>query len=161
MNRDIPYFFPVFLLSITLTSRNNHSTNHIFFYGSLQSPINYPLKPSIKNFIEFIDKGYFYGQLFDLGEYPGAIESNTTKYKVFGEIYRIIEGDDLFYILDEYEDYYPQNIEKSEYVRKVVQVKSNNNDKVQCWIYLYNQSTNQYNLISNGNYLDYRDSRTS
>ena len=46
----------------------------LFVYGTLRDPQN-QVAQFLKSNADFYAEGYFHGKLFDLGDYPGAIES--------------------------------------------------------------------------------------
>ncbi len=130
---------------------------YLFVYGTLLS--SYAKNPFKKEFSEnskFVGVAKLYAKLYDLGEYPGIIENQKGEYyQVYGEVYELLNSDFLF-DLDEYENYFPENLSQSEYIRQKVTVSLKNDDSVlQCWAYWYKELTSDAVFIESGDYLSF------
>lgn len=66
----------------------------------------------------FVCSGYFYGKLFDLGDYPGAVIDIKSLNIVKGEIYKLNDIDSVFEILDKYEGFGAEFEKPNEFIRK-------------------------------------------
>ncbi|WP_339677940.1 gamma-glutamylcyclotransferase family protein [uncultured Zhongshania sp.] len=91
-----------------------------------------------------VEEGWLAGlALHDLGPFPGAvIEANEQP--IFVEVYSV--SDAVLAKLDKLESYDPNNINDSLFIRKYF----SNSDGLDCWIYLFNEDTNNYPLINTG-----------
>ena len=97
--------------------------------------------------LELIGPCQIFGTLYDLGDYPGLIESTTDR--VQAELYRIKNSEALS-LLDAYEDYNPHNEVASLYLRRVVRLAEPDLD---CWIYLYNGEVFDSQRMPHGSWL--------
>ncbi|WP_234736149.1 gamma-glutamylcyclotransferase family protein [Tellurirhabdus bombi] len=124
-------------------------TTHLLVYGTLQQTSNHPMANYLHGNSTFLGKGYFSGQLYQLGDYPGARYDPEAKSFVHGEIYALNNPDEIFAVLDRYEGI--GETDSDEYVRQVIPVQSETG-RLFCWVYLYNQSTQDLSIIDSGKY---------
>lgn len=116
---------------------------HIVFYGTLcQTKVRKEL--NIDDSLIYISPCTLSGSLYDLGDYPGLI-LNTTQ-TITAELYKI-KNMDCLNILDDYEDYHPDYISDSLYIRKIIHLPTLN---CLAWIYEYNQKVIPEQLVING-----------
>lgn len=122
---------------------------YVFVYGTLLAEFDHEVLNQVKPSLTFISKATAKGSLYDLGEYPGYIETETGKVK--GEIYSINKLEKVFNVLDEYEGL---NDEQPEYIRKRTAVTLPDGTKVESWIYVYQQPLKpEHKEIMNGDYI--------
>ena len=83
----------------------------------------------------FVGRAYFRGELFYLGEYPGAIASLSPSDRVVGELHRIVPGQEaaLFAELDRYKGWNPDRPSERQFVRERVWIESEVGDRVETW----------------------------
>jgi len=125
---------------------------YLFVYGTLSKNMAPPeIAPVVRSF-KYIGSGYVNGQLYDLGEFPGAKLDEAEQSKVYGKIYEIPADQDSLAALDRYEEYDPRKPKKSLFVRKRTLVSRSKRKSVEAWIYEYNQSTNPAKRIKSGQY---------
>ena len=123
--------------------------NHlVFVYGSLRSGNAHPMSQRFPE-SKFISAANVNGRLYDLGEYPGLLLSETES-PVVGEVYEV--DDALLQELDEFEA-------SSNYLRRQVTI-SFGNQKETGWAYepdlqYYSLGT----LIESGDWLEYAKTR--
>ncbi|MBK9936396.1 MAG: gamma-glutamylcyclotransferase [Cytophagaceae bacterium] len=91
-----------------------------------------------------------------MGKYPGIVKNiEGENFYVFGEIYEILNPKFL-QVLDEYENYFPENLSKSEYTREKINVNLiNNGQELMTWVYWYNNLPNDALFIESGDYIGY------
>lgn len=118
----------------------------LFVYGTLLDPKNQVAK-FLQSNAEFYADGYFHGKLYDLGEYPGAVESNNPEDKVYGSVFVLEKSETVLRMLDEYEETGDQFAEPNEFIRTKTEIVVGKNEKLLCWIYLYNRSTENLSPI--------------
>ncbi len=119
-----------------------------FVYGGLMKQMGLS-----QHMNDTIYKGpaFFYADLYFLGQFPGV---RPGKNKVLGEIYEINEK--LVQSIDEVEEYYPDNIEKSVYIRKEIDAYNfADGKKIRTNIYWYNSEPKNNPLIFHGDYRRY------
>lgn len=109
--------------------------------------------------LQFVARTFVIGRLFAIPynqTYYPALILDEHGYRVYGNVYVAKDNfsDDDLKILDEYEEYYPQNLAKSEYIRQVIQVNTGE-DRVEAVAYLYNQDipTNAIEMLD-GNFIN-------
>lgn len=117
----------------------------LFVYGTLLSASKKPMARQLRRHSQLRGTGFFPGQLFDLGAYPGAIYNPKAAGFVHGELYTFSVADSpgLLQALDAYEG--------DAYVRAVVPVQTEDG-LVNCWTYLFTQPTHSFPLIASGRY---------
>lgn len=109
--------------------------------------------------LPFIGFGTVRGQLFDLGEYPGAILGEDFGTKVVGEVYELPHPKEVLDVLDVYEGFIPGELEASLFARIKATVVLENGTTLDCWLYAYNDWVLNGRLIENGDYVEYLKTR--
>ncbi|MEQ9367319.1 MAG: gamma-glutamylcyclotransferase family protein [Leptospirales bacterium] len=150
----------------------------LFVYGTLRADVRHPLHRMIRENARDRGAAVFQGRLYDLGVYPGVVDSDEVGDLVRGELYEIIgDADRVFARLDAYEECGPGFSQPTEYVREIRPVRltgktSEDRDTeaehagtaksgrrqieaapVNAWIYLYNHSLECARHLPNGDYL--------
>lgn len=129
-------------------------SDKLFVYGTLLGEIDNPYAHFLRRHGQYGGKGYFFGRLYDIGHYPGALYDPACNEKVFGDIILLKNKEEVLNRLDAYEgvgEDYPQ---PNEYIRKVL-VVFREKQPLHCWTYLYNYPPHHLKKISSGNYLQY------
>jgi gamma-glutamylcyclotransferase (GGCT)/AIG2-like uncharacterized protein YtfP len=88
---------------------------------------------------DLIGKAWFQGKLYKIDDYPGAVLSDNSEDKVFGEVYCLHHAETLLPVLDRYEECAPDFPEPHEYLRQKQAICLNNGDWIAAWVYLYNR----------------------
>ncbi|MGB4497336.1 MAG: gamma-glutamylcyclotransferase family protein [Methylococcaceae bacterium] len=113
---------------------------YLFVYGTLRKSSNHAAHGLLGNDCIYQSDGYFYGKLYNLGDYPAAIQIENASEKVLGELYRIINAKNLFERLDDYEECDANYPMPHEYLRKIITIYDQTHQPFQAWCYLYNLS---------------------
>lgn len=121
--------------------------SYIFVYGQLRRGMNHPMQNLLVRHATYLGTGYFQGKLYDLGRYPGAVQSKSPKDRVVGDIYRLIESEQVMARLDEHEG--------RRFKRQEVVVRIDHEDQIKCWAYLYTRPTFGRAQIPSGDYLEF------
>ena len=125
----------------------------LFVYGTLRPPFTNPYAQHLRQHSRYVGDGKFPGQLFNLGNYPGAIYLPESMATVYGSVYNISANkQSLLANLDHYEGIGEAFEKPYEYIRTIIEVSSDNST-VACWIYLYNLSTAGKQSITSGDYV--------
>ena len=131
------------------------SCRFIFVYGTLRKEISSSMYHVLTSHSEYYGDGFIQAKLYEIDEYPGAIETENQESKVKGELYKIINEAQLLSKLDEYEESSNNFPQPHEYVRKKLPVSLINGGKVMAWVYFFNHDTSNFTQIMSGDYLSY------
>ncbi|OON99069.1 MAG: hypothetical protein ATN35_00285 [Epulopiscium sp. Nele67-Bin004] len=112
----------------------------VFVYGSLRQGMHNHdayLKGKIKRSI----KGAIKGQLYHLSNkgYPAVVEGDDY---IVGELVELKDVNETLNYLDDLEQYISNDINNSEYCRKIVDVKLDDNTIKTAYFYEYNLNSN-------------------
>lgn len=127
----------------------------IFVYGTLRQGTASPMEKLLERHCTFFAEAFLQGILYDLGGYPGVIESIHPTDKVLGELYQVERGYKLWPQLDHYEQCTIDFPEPHEYVRTQRSVFLANGEQVQAWVYLFNWHAGDLKKIASGDYFSY------
>lgn len=129
-------------------------TDKLFVYGSLMGGIQSPIANYLKSNSSFLGEAFVYGQLFDIGKYPGLVWEDHMSNKVIGHVFQLNNPKKMLPNLDYYECVGEGFEEPNEYRREIIDVHIDGKKEL-CWAYLYNASTTHLTQIKSGNYLIY------
>ncbi|MEP7342506.1 MAG: acetylornithine/succinylornithine family transaminase [Acidobacteriota bacterium] len=118
-------------------------SEYLFVYGTLQ-PAAAP--PEVKDIVgrwRRVGSATALGQLYDLGEYPGAVLDANTSTRIVGEVYELPKDPAVLATLDEYEGYDADAPAESLFQRVKTEVKLAEGGKKQVWIYVYNRDVTE------------------
>lgn len=121
---------------------------YLFVYGTLRSKVDIPVKHEIAKNWEVIGESEIKGNLYDMGDYPAARKGNGT---IVGEVYLIKDPTPVFAVLDKYEG--------DAYTRELETVKLPGGKEAQAWVYWYTKPVDGKVLISDKDYLAYREKK--
>ena len=91
-----------------------------FFYGTLMTGFDRRRRIGIDPQMTFRARGWVQAALFDLGIYPAAVPAENGR--VWGEVFELLDAEDVLRALDEIEGYRPGEPDSSLYVRSLVPV---------------------------------------
>jgi gamma-glutamylcyclotransferase (GGCT)/AIG2-like uncharacterized protein YtfP len=122
----------------------------IFVYGTLRKDSVAAERNVLEQYAEFLGEGETQGSLY-VGEYPFAVPSDSPSERIKGEVYRLDRKHNAraLQLLDEYEEYDPNEPAKSLYRRELTTVDVKGK-RVQAWIYWYNGSLENAILMPEG-----------
>jgi len=130
-------------------------TEFIFVYGTLRKTMATARRELLTKQGEYFSDGYLQGKLYDLGQYPGAIESAHSDERVYGELYKITEDGSVLAQLDEYEECSDHFPEPHEHIRKQLPIQLADGSTVNAWVYIYNRGVYGLKQIKSGDYTAY------
>jgi len=125
----------------------------IFVYGTLKRDANSEKHQLLAKYAEFIDDAGYQGKLYKVDYYPGAVPSDNPNDVVQGEVYLLHRADAALSLLDQYEEFGPEFPEPNEYIRLKQTVALKNGRTVRAWVYVYNHSTENLELIKSANFI--------
>jgi gamma-glutamylcyclotransferase (GGCT)/AIG2-like uncharacterized protein YtfP len=133
----------------------NQNPDYLLVYGTLRSSFTNEAAQFLHQHSRYLGEGTFPGLLFDIGAYPGAIYQPDSITRVEGTVYDIGENKTaILACLDDYEGIGSDYALPYEYTRTVIQAHFNNG-RLDCWVYLYNLSTKEKQVILSGDYVTY------
>lgn len=124
----------------------------LFTYGTLSSG---QAPSSVKQLMLSLKRygtGYIRGRLYNLGDFPGAILSESSRNKVFGDVFELPADKSVLKRIDEYEEFSPRRPTNSLFVRRRVPVKLDTGEQIECWTYVYNGKVPRKGRIVSGDY---------
>jgi gamma-glutamylcyclotransferase (GGCT)/AIG2-like uncharacterized protein YtfP len=126
----------------------------LFVYGTLRNNPSHEMYNVLKRYGSFIGEATVPGFLYDLGSYPGMVQSNDQKSIVTGELYNFSPHSwkTAIAILDDYEECGPNNPEPHEYHRAIVTAKTKDDMTHRVWTYLYLKPIDKLRPILSGDY---------
>lgn len=101
----------------------------------------------------FVAMAHYQARLYQVNYYPGAIPSSDVADQVLGELYQLLQPEQLLALLDNYEECGPGFAEPQEYRRELQSVKLENGDSVVAWVYVYNRDTSALTQICSGDFI--------
>lgn len=129
----------------------------LFVYGSLRSGLLNPILCHITRYFVFDGMGSIQGNLYDMGEYPGAVPC-TEDHLIVGEVYHIANVDEFEKAMEVIDDYEGLIVEPGEvplFRREPVQVLFRNTTVV-AWMYWYNTEITNRARIESGDFVAYK-----
>lgn len=116
-----------------------------FFYGTLSHEMSNPVATTVHRKLNAGKPAFVHGRLYAIphcdGYYP-ALLATADGYAIKGNLYEA--NQDFTYadldLLDEYEEFYPDDLESSEYLRQRIPVVLSGGKSVDADAYLYNAS---------------------
>ncbi|HEX4949808.1 MAG TPA: gamma-glutamylcyclotransferase family protein [Blastocatellia bacterium] len=136
---------------------------YLFVYGTLRQELVEKTSAelvALMQSLRFISTGTIRGQLYDLGDYPGAIVGDEFATSIVGEIYEMPEPQAAFALLDRYESFIPGELEASLFARIKTPVTLPAGQPMECWLYVYNDWVLNGRLIADGDYVAYLKTRS-
>ena len=128
---------------------------YLFVYGTLRKGVTSPMDALLARHCKFYSEAIVRGILYDVGGYPGVIESAKSSDKVYGDLYKVQWASQLWPKLDYYEHCSSAYVKPHQYARKKRAISLDNGETVQAWIYLFNWKTAGLYKIASGDYLSY------
>ncbi|MBC3783625.1 gamma-glutamylcyclotransferase family protein [Spirosoma utsteinense] len=129
--------------------------DYLLVYGTLRASFTNEAARFLHQRSRYIGEVSFPGSLFNLGTYPGAIYQPDSPNRVVGTVYAIGHHKSVVLaFLDEYEGIGPGYALPHEYIRVIVPVDFQST-RIDCWVYLYNHSTEDKRVIIGGDYTAY------
>ena len=127
-------------------------TANLFVYGTLMSSadgdLGAPQRARLARESRLLGPAELQGRLYDLGRYPGAVESADATSVVHGEAVTLLDPAATWRWLDDYEGIAPGDPDP-EYARRLCPVRLSDSAAT-AWVYLYRWPTHRGRLIASG-----------
>lgn len=128
-------------------------SEHLFVYGTLLKDFESSMSKFLEQNSEFVGSGYFNGNLYEISWYPGAVLSDNPSDKVFGHVFKILNAEKTFKVLDNYEGIGDTGEHTNEYNRRLIDAYLDTQETIKTWVYIYNLPTAHLKHIPSGKYL--------
>lgn len=122
----------------------------LFVYGTLMKGLRDDWQEEVG--AHLIGRGKISAKLYNLGDYPGAVNARNSRFDVDGELYQLDDPTQATKILDRYEEFLPSDPRNSLFIRKELSVRMEDGALKTAWVYLYNRPVNEANRIPSGNF---------
>lgn len=123
--------------------------SHIFVYGTLMRRGKSPYAALLQRRARFVGEAWVPGRLYHLGRFPGAVLDQTSKTKIFGEVFSLTTLS-LLDALDRYEGCDPEEPEPRLFRREVVEARLVRGGLVDAWTYAFTGNITSRPRISSG-----------
>ena len=128
-------------------------SDYLFVYGTLRQNANHPMHQQLATHARFVAMARLQACLYQVSYYPGAVPSNNVANQVLGELYQLLQPEQLLPLLDNYEECGEGFAQPQEYRRELQQVTLEDGASVSAWVYIYNRDTSGLKLITSGDFL--------
>ncbi len=108
---------------------------------------------------QFVDEAFVYGQMFDLGDYPGIVMDHNRSAQVYGDCFKLLDPTAALATFDDYEECGPAHPTPWLYLRETQTCYLKAGNSLKAWVYVYNRDLTDKPLIEGGDYLKYRPSK--
>ena len=133
----------------------NTGVRHLFVYGTLMSTAIGAMGKAQRDRLQ--REGRSLGaatmqgaQLYNLGRYPGLIESGDPGHIVHGELIALVNPHITLRWLDDYEGLVPSDHDRNEYARLERQVRLADGSEQAAWVYVFLREVGRHRLIAGG-----------
>ena len=117
---------------------------YLFVYGSLRKGFEPPEIAETAEKLKLVGEGFVYGSLYNFGEFRALVLGK--KEKIYGQILELPFNEETLQKLDEYEGFYPNDLEKNLFIRKQTTAYLGD-EKVQTWVYEYNRDLSNSPIV--------------
>jgi gamma-glutamylcyclotransferase (GGCT)/AIG2-like uncharacterized protein YtfP len=124
---------------------------YLFSYGTLQPELAPAEIASLVSQLRPIGRASIPGILYDLGDYPGAVVGDMN-LKVWGQVFELPTDPGVLRQLDDYEEFFAAEIERSQFVRTECNATLDNGRMIRVWVYMYNRDPSRSPRIANGSF---------
>lgn len=130
------------------------NSDFLFVYGTLLQNADNDMSRFLAARSKVKGKAYFFGKLYKISWFPGAILSDNTSNKVHGTCIKLSNTEATLSALDDYEGYDANDLESSLFTRQLVTIYDENGASYKAWVYLYNQNIEGETHIPSGDFLN-------
>jgi gamma-glutamylcyclotransferase (GGCT)/AIG2-like uncharacterized protein YtfP len=127
-------------------------TSQLFVYGTLREGGRNSVHHMLAHGARRVGKARMRGRLFDLGEYPGFVPSDTGPAWVHGELYALADSAEMLARLDEYEGCGSRDPRPHEFQRLCREALMEGGASAEAWVYVYAGTVNGKPEIASGDY---------
>lgn len=126
----------------------------IFVYGTLRKQTATAMSNLLNRHGNYVTDGYLQAKLYEVKDYPAAIDSDNPNDKVYGDVYELTNTIILLE-LDNYEECTYQFPEPHEYRRQKRRITLSDGRLISARVYIFNHPVSDLTPIMSGDYLHY------
>ena len=130
---------------------------HLFVYGTLRKDSQHIMGKILANKTINLGKARVRGRLYNLIEFPGAVDNGGEDDWIYGELYQLINPSDTLPMLDDYEGCGPEATRPYIFERYQVDAYLENDEVYTAWIYWYRGNFHEQQRVISGDYLTEQD----
>jgi gamma-glutamylcyclotransferase (GGCT)/AIG2-like uncharacterized protein YtfP len=144
-------------LAAQFPSADTQALRRMFVYGTLMSTAGgaygQAARSRLKREAPERQAAVIRGRLFELGRYPGLIDSAEARDDVHGQLLELTDPAATMTWLDEYEAISTDPEADNEYARVVRSVRLSDGTAVTAWVYLYQKPVTGLIRVASGRWL--------
>lgn len=126
-------------------------TNLLFAYGTLRR--GFERHRHLERLgAQYNGEGSIAGELFDLGQFPGARKSGSDARRVQGEVYCLPAPSRVLAVLDAIEWVRKESPKSSLFAREITEASLLSGERVRAWVYWLNHWHGPMRRIASGDY---------
>lgn len=126
-------------------------TDLLFVYGTLRS--GYGRHGVLRRLgARYVGLGTVQGELFNLGDFPGALKSESVLPRIAGEVYQLRPAARAFKVLDPVEGFRPMDPASSLFKREAAEIVFQDGRRAAAWVYWLNRLPWLATRIPSGDY---------
>lgn len=129
-------------------------------YGSLLPPLAPAELHGSLAALRPLGRATLRGALYDLGEYPGAVPDAASASWIEGEVFELPRDPALLARLDAYEEFAPEQPERSPFARVRCRVALARGGELECWVYAWRRDPRGTPRIASGDWRAHLRSRS-
>ena len=128
-------------------------TRYLFVYGTLMRRSPHPMARFLAERAACTGEAKIAGELYNLGRYPGLIETGDPSAWVFGDLYDLGEkADETIAELDRYEN--AESPQPAYFDRQLADVIRDDGTQTPAWVYWFRGDVRPEQRIVSGRYLE-------
>ena len=127
-------------------------SDYLFVYGTLQPRLAPREIADAVAKLTHIGGATVRGLLYDLGEFPGAILDPASELTISGTVFKLPDDPRILAHFDRYEEFDPDSLETSQFIRVSATVTLESGGKLQCWVYVYNRDLASAAVLKSGRF---------
>ncbi len=130
-------------------------TQKLFVYGTLRR--GFALHSRLAKLeARYLGRGRIAGNLYNLGEYPGAVPSRSRGKAIEGEVYELQDPEKQLKALDRVEEFKSALPERSLFIRQKTTVRLTDGKRVRAWVYFLPRRPSKARILSSGDFAEAR-----
>jgi gamma-glutamylcyclotransferase (GGCT)/AIG2-like uncharacterized protein YtfP len=126
--------------------------HHLFVYGTLRAESGHPMARRLRVGAKHLGRGSAPGSLYDFGDHPGAFFAHDSKYRVKGDVFRLIPNSRVLTDLDRYEGVTGEEDPEEAFHRILIQVRLDSGEALEAWTYALKEAP-RARLIGTGDFI--------
>lgn len=125
---------------------------YLFVYGTLRPGTGHPMSVFLEKNAHCIGRAKTPGRLYDLGNFPGMLEAETSDDWVHGDLLQMSDPATVLRELDRYEECSPDDPEPHYFGRRKFPVFLKTGEQFDAWAYYYLRAVDEKQRIKSGEY---------